>query len=155
MFARAAAHGMVPLDIWGTAGYGLSLIVAAHSVGWPVVRGGAQRFADALAMHLRSLGGEIVTGQRATSLSQLPASRALPCDVTPKQFLGLAGDRLPAGYRRSLTPIATDRPPSGWTGCSMRLSPGARKSVAVPAPSAWVARSPRSLKVNGTPGMAV
>jgi len=103
MFAGAAAHSMVPLDMWGTAGYGLSLIIAAHAVGWPVVRGGAQRFADALAAHLRSLGGEIVTGERVTSLGQLPRSRAVLCDLTPKQFLGIAADRLPAGYRRDLT----------------------------------------------------
>jgi phytoene dehydrogenase-like protein len=102
LFAGAAAHSMVPLDMRGTAGYGLSLMVVAHSVGWPVVRGGAQRFGDALAEHLRSLGGEIVVGQRVTSLSQLPASRAVVCDVTPKQFLRLAGDRLPAPYRRRL-----------------------------------------------------
>jgi phytoene dehydrogenase-like protein len=88
--------------MWGTAGYGLSLIVAAHSVGWPVVRGGSQRFADALAKHLRSLGGEIVVGERVTSLRELPPSRAVLCDVTPSQFVRIAGDGLPATYRRRL-----------------------------------------------------
>ncbi len=102
MFAGAAAHSMVPLDMLGTAGYGMSLIVAAHSVGWPVVRGGSQRFADALAKHLRILGGEIVVGERVTSLEQLPTSRAVLCDITPKQFIALGGDRLPNSYRRQL-----------------------------------------------------
>ncbi len=102
LFAGAAAHSLVPLDMLGTAGYGLTLIVAAHSVGWPVVRGGSQRFADALARQLRALGGEIIVGDRVASLGQLPASRAVLCDVTPKQFLGLAGDRVPRSYRRGL-----------------------------------------------------
>lgn len=102
MFAGAAAHGMVPLDSYGSAGYGLSLIIASHALGWPVVRGGSQRFADGMAALLQSFGGEIVVAERVTSLQRLPASRAVLCDVAPKQFLGLAGHRLTASYRRSL-----------------------------------------------------
>jgi phytoene dehydrogenase-like protein len=102
MIGGVAAHSMVPLDMAATAGYGLTLLIAAHSVGWPVVRGGSQKFADALAKHLRSLGGEIVAGDRVTSLGQLPPSRAVLCDITPKQFFTLAADRLPARYRRRL-----------------------------------------------------
>ena len=45
--AGAAAHSMVPLDYASTAGYGLGLIVAAHSGGWPVARGGSQQVANA------------------------------------------------------------------------------------------------------------
>jgi phytoene dehydrogenase-like protein len=102
LFAGAAAHSMVPLDYAATAGYGLGLILAAHAVGWPVARGGAQTVADALASYLRSLGGEIVSGQRVESLAQLPPSRAMLCDITPRQFLRIAGDRLPAAYRARL-----------------------------------------------------
>jgi phytoene dehydrogenase-like protein len=102
MFAGAAAHGVVPLEYAATAGYGLGLILAAHSVGWPVVRGGSQRAADAMVSYLRSLGGELVTSERIDSLAQLPPSRVVLCDVTPRQFLSMAGDRLPAGYRRRL-----------------------------------------------------
>lgn len=72
MFAGVAAHSMVPLDYMSTAGYGLALIIAAHAGGWPIVRGGSQRLADAMAAHLRSLGGEIVTGMRVDSLDALP-----------------------------------------------------------------------------------
>ncbi len=102
MFAGAAAHSLVPLEFLATAGYGLGLVISAHAVGWPVSRGGSQRVADAMASYLRSLGGEIVTGERIESLAQLPASRAILCDVTPRQFLRIAGDRVPAGYRRKL-----------------------------------------------------
>ena len=41
--------------------------------------------------YLRSLGGEIVTGVRVESLAQLPPSRAVLCDVTPRQFLRIGG----------------------------------------------------------------
>ena len=102
MFAGAAAHSMVPLDYASTAGYGLGLIVAAHAVGWPVARGGSQQVANALASYLRSLGGEIVTGTRVSSLSELPASRAVLCDVTPRQFLRIAGDKAVGRYRRRM-----------------------------------------------------
>lgn len=102
LFAGAAAHSMVPLSFLATAGYGLGLIIAAHAVGWPVARGGSQRLADALASYLRALGGEIVAGERVESLSQLPPSRMVICDVTPRQLLRIAGDRVPASYRRRL-----------------------------------------------------
>jgi phytoene dehydrogenase-like protein len=102
MFAGAAAHSMVPLEYATTSGFALALIVAAHAGGWPVARGGSQQVAGALASYLRSLGGEIVTGTRVDSLAQLPASRTVLCDVTPRQFLRIAGDKVPAGYRRRL-----------------------------------------------------
>jgi phytoene dehydrogenase-like protein len=102
LVAGAAAHSAVPLEYAATAGYGLGLLIAAHAVGWPVARGGSQRVADALASYLRSLGGDIVLGERVSSLSQLPASRVVLCDVTPRQFLRVAGDRVPTGYRQRL-----------------------------------------------------
>jgi phytoene dehydrogenase-like protein len=102
LFAGAAAHSMVPLEQAATGGYGLVLIALAHAAGWPVARGGSQRVADALASYLRDLGGEIVTGMRVESLAQLPPSRSVLCDITPRQFLRIAGNRLPSKYRRRL-----------------------------------------------------
>jgi phytoene dehydrogenase-like protein len=99
MLAGAAAHSIVPLEYAATAGYGLGLIVTAHATGWPVARGGSQQLANALGSYLRSLGGEIVTGTRVSSLSELPASRTVLCDVTPRQFLSIAGDRVVGRYR--------------------------------------------------------
>ncbi|MEO8622243.1 MAG: NAD(P)/FAD-dependent oxidoreductase [bacterium] len=103
MFAGVAAHSMVPHDHLSTAGYGLGLLVGAHAFGWPVAVGGSQKLADGLASYLRSLGGEIITGAEITSLSELPSSRAVLCDVTPRQFLKMAGDRMPPSYRRRLS----------------------------------------------------
>src|SRR5439155_19717134 len=99
LFAGLAAHSMLPLDYVFTAAFGILLGFLGHAAGWPVAAGGAQRFSDALAGYLRSLGGEIVTRHRVASLQQLPRSRVVLLDITPKQFLHIAGDRLPVGYR--------------------------------------------------------
>jgi phytoene dehydrogenase-like protein len=103
LFAGAAAHALLPLEDTATAAYGLSLALSAHAVGWPVARGGSQRVADALVAHLKSLGGEVAVGERVTALDQLPRSRLVLCDVTPRQFVAMAGARLPDSYRRRLS----------------------------------------------------
>ncbi len=102
LIAGLAAHAVLPLEQSPGAAITLMLGLAAHAVGWPFPRGGAQRIADALASYLRSLGGEIVTGMRVASVDELPPSRAVLLDVTPRQVLALAGHKLPAGYRRAL-----------------------------------------------------
>jgi len=102
LFAGLAAHSVLPLEQPGTAAIGLVLGALAHVVGWPFPRGGSQRIADALASHLRSLGGEVLADAWVDSLGDLPPARAVVLDVTPRQLLRLAGDRLPAGYRRRL-----------------------------------------------------
>ena len=102
LFAGMAAHAILPLEGLATAAFGLMLGLLAHAVGWPVARGGSGRIADALAAHLRSLGGEIATDQAVTRLADIPPARATLFDVTPRQLLAIAGDRLPARYRRAL-----------------------------------------------------
>ena len=102
VFAGAAAHSMVPLEFAATAGYGLGLVLTAHSVGWPVARGGSQTVADAMVAYLRSLGGEVVTNERIDSLAQLPSHRAALFDVSPAAFVRIAGHRLNSAYRSRL-----------------------------------------------------
>ncbi len=102
LFAGLAAHAMLPLTKPATSAFGLVLGILGHRFGWPLPRGGSQQIADALAAYLRSLGGEIVTDCEVKSLNELPPARAVMLDVTPRQLLRLAGDRLPAGYRRQL-----------------------------------------------------
>lgn len=102
LLAGMAAHGMVDLARPTTAAFGLVLGIVAHAYGWPLVRGGTQRLADALAAELRSLGGEIVVGSRVTSLGALPGARAVIFDTGPAAMAAIAGDRLPARYRRRL-----------------------------------------------------
>jgi phytoene dehydrogenase-like protein len=102
LLAGIAAHGMLPLDRLATAAFGLVLGAMAHVAGWVVPRGGAQRLSNALAAHLASLGGEIVTGTRVHSLDDLPPARAILCDLSPKPLLQVAGHWFPSWYRRKL-----------------------------------------------------
>ncbi len=102
LFGGMAAHSVLPLERPGSAAYGLVLGMAGHAVGWPIAQGGSQAIADALAAYLRDLGGEIVTSQLVTSLDALPPARAVLLDVSPVNLLRIAGDRLPAAYRRRL-----------------------------------------------------
>jgi phytoene dehydrogenase-like protein len=100
LFAGVAAHSMLRLDRPLSASFGLVLATYAHAVGWPMVQGGAVAVADALAAELRDLGGEIVTDHPVTSLDELPAARATLLDMTPRQLLDIAGDRIPSRVRR-------------------------------------------------------
>ena len=102
LFAGLAAHSLMPLERWGTSAIGLVLAALAHVVGWPIAKGGSQRIADALAAYLRSLGGKIVTGVRVHSQKELPPSRLVLCDLSPRGLLQIAGESLPLGYRRAL-----------------------------------------------------
>ena len=102
LLAGIAAHAMVPLDSVATASFALVLASAGHAVGWPVARGGSQAIADALVSYYRSLGGELVLGRPIARFEELPEARAILFDLGPRQLAALAGDRLPARYRRRL-----------------------------------------------------
>jgi len=102
LFAGSAAHSFLPLDEPGTAAFGLLLSISGHAVGWPIVRGGSQRLADALAGYFKSLGGAIHTDAPVTSLDELGSSRVVMLDLGPHQVARIGRDRLPAGYRRKL-----------------------------------------------------
>lgn len=102
LFAGLAAHSVLPLEMPPSAAFGLLLGMIAHAAGWPFARGGSQSIANALASCLRSLGGEIVVNAPVQSLGELPRSRAILCDITPRQLLQIAGKRLPAAFRRKL-----------------------------------------------------
>lgn len=102
LFAGLAAHSMQPLEKPLTAAFGLMLGMLGHAVGWPLPRGGSQKIVDAMAAYLRFLGGEIITGMEVKSLDDLPSAHAYLCDVTPRQFLRIAGNRLPGNYQHKL-----------------------------------------------------
>jgi phytoene dehydrogenase-like protein len=102
LIAGLAGHAVLPLEMLPGAAVGIMLGLAGHVVGWPLPEGGSQKIADALASCLRSLGGEIETSRRVDSVDDLPPARAVLLDVTPRQVLALAGQRLPGRYRRKL-----------------------------------------------------
>ena len=100
LFAGLAAHSVMPLESLTSAGIGLVIGSAAHAVGWPIARGGSQSLAGALAAYFRTFkGSEIRTESRVTAL---PDADIVMCDITPRQLLAIAGQRIPDAYRRAL-----------------------------------------------------
>ncbi|HEY4061093.1 MAG TPA: NAD(P)/FAD-dependent oxidoreductase [Puia sp.] len=97
-----AAHSMLPLTNISTSAIALVLMIHGHLRGWPVPRRGSMAIADALAAYFVSLGGRIETGTYIRSFSQLPSSRALLLDLTPRQLLQLGGHRWSSLYRCQL-----------------------------------------------------
>ena len=131
LLAGLAAHAIQPLENLSTGGYGLMLAVSAHAFGWPVVRGGSQKIADALVGELQSLGGRVMTGRRVVSMADLPPARAYLFDVTPRQLVTIAGEALPRSYLNQLN--------------RFRYGPGVFKlDWALDAPIPW--RDPRCLR---------
>jgi phytoene dehydrogenase-like protein len=127
MFAGCAAHSMIELEKLPSAAIGLILLVAAHVSGWPFPRGGAGKISEALAAYFESIGGRIETGRKVESLDELPSARAVLFDLTPKQIIKIAGNRLPENYRRKLE--------------TYRSGPGAFKlDFALSEPVPWSAK---------------
>jgi phytoene dehydrogenase-like protein len=128
LFAGMAAHSTLPMEAWISSAFGLMLGASAHAVGWPVPRGGSKSISLALESILKSLGGKVVTNSRVRSLPETAASDVTLCDVTPRQFLELASDRLPRLFRRSLK--------------NYRYGPGVYKvDWALSEPIPWKARA--------------
>ncbi len=128
IFAGMAAHSIQPIEQPLTAAFGLVLAMLGHAVGWPMPRGGSQKIVDAMAAYLRFLGGEIVTDMEVKSLDDLPSAHAYLCDVTPRQLLRIAGNRLPRGYQQKLE--------------HYRYGPGVFKvDLALDGPIPWKAES--------------
>ena len=98
LFAGLVAHSILPLNAISTTAIGLVLGAAGHAVGWPLPKGGSQSIANAMAGYLKSMGGEIETGTEITTIDQLPSHRAVLMDITPRQLIDIAGDRLPGSY---------------------------------------------------------
>ena len=124
------AHSMRPLDRPPTAAFALVLLALGHAAGWPVARGGSQAVTEAMAAYLRSLGGEIRLGEEVRSPADLPRSRAVLFDVTPRQLVAICGAQLPRRYRAALG--------------RYRYGPGVFKvDYALSAPVPWLAEECR------------
>ena len=102
LWAGMAAHSIQPLTNLSTSAIGLVLLLSAHRKGWPIPKGGSAQIAKALASYFLSLGGKIETGRFVTSLDQLPSSKAVFFDVTPRQLLKIAGHKFSSIYKWQL-----------------------------------------------------
>src|SRR5205823_5900555 len=128
LFAGIAAHSFLPLEAPVSSAFALVLGTAGHAVGWPIPSGGSQTIANALADYLAKLGGKIEINHCVENLDDLPKSRAVLLDVSPWQFVRIAGSKLPARYRRGLE--------------NFRHAPGIFKTdYALSAPLPWRAEA--------------
>jgi phytoene dehydrogenase-like protein len=103
LFAGLAAHSFLSLDEPMSSAPGVLLGAALHAVGWPIPRGGAQTITAALCAVLANLRGTVTLSTRIENLSALPNYDVILCDVTPRQLLKLAGNRLSPSYRNKLS----------------------------------------------------
>ena len=102
LFAGNGAHSFLPLEKSPSALFGLVLGTLGHAFGWPFPKGGSQKIADALTSYLISLGAEVYTGVRVDSVGEVPETRTVLFDVTPRQLLDIAGEHFTGRYRRAL-----------------------------------------------------
>lgn len=102
LWAGMAAHSIQPLNHLTTSAIGLVLLSAAHRCSWPIPIGGSESIANALSSYFISLGGSIETNLYIKSLSQLPSSKAILFDVTPRQLLEIAGHKFSNLYKWQL-----------------------------------------------------
>ena len=100
LLAGLGAHSFLSLSAPGSASFVLMLGLLAHAVGWPIPKGGAGSITQALAQYLLSLGGKIETGMSIKSFRDLPKTRAVLYDVTPRQLIQI--EQLPSSYQKKL-----------------------------------------------------
>jgi phytoene dehydrogenase-like protein len=124
LFAGIAGHSFLALDAPLSSSAGLLLGAAAHAVGWPIPRGGAQSITRALAALLSELGGVIYPNSPVTNLNGFSCDSLFLCDVSPHQLLSLTGHRLTQGFQQNLR--------------KFKPGPGAFKiDYALSAPTPW------------------
>ena len=102
LWAGVAAHAIAPLSNIASSAVGLVLTIAAHTAGWPFPKGGSISIANAMAKHFETLGGKIETNTPIHSLSQLPSTRAVLFDLSPRNLLAIAGHKFSKTYQRQL-----------------------------------------------------
>lgn len=102
LFAGIGGHAMLPPEAVTSAAPALVLAIAGHAKGWPFARGGSQQLTNALISYLKSLAGQLVTDWRVDNLDELRQFRTIMLEITPRQFLGMAGDQIQGRFRKSL-----------------------------------------------------
>ena len=102
LFAGFAAHSFLCLDEPLSAAFGILMAVPAHAVGWPIPRGGAQSLTNALCSVLSSLEGTVRTSSPVENLGALENYDLFLCDLTPRQLVKIAAQKLSESYKRRL-----------------------------------------------------
>ena len=157
LIAFTSAHSVQPLYVPVTAAFALLATALCHVAGWPVVEGGSAAIGTGLAAEIRRRRGVVHTAHPVVSLNELPRARAVLLDVSPRQFLSLAGTlflRRRRARERATVPVLlrarsigrfTDRCPRATKPASGRC----QFTCAAPSKK-WRARRPRWGR-SGTP----
>ncbi len=106
LFAGLAAHSFLSLDAPFSSAIALVLGASAHAVGWPIPQGGSSSITRALAGVLTEQGGVLRVSAPVHSVDDFfshgEEDAIVMFDTRPAQMAQLAGDRLPASYKRKL-----------------------------------------------------
>lgn len=102
LLAGICAHSILPLDKMPSMAVGLVMGAAGHLFGWPLPRGGSSSITRAMIAVLEERGGKVVCGNWVRRWEDLPDARLRFFDTSPRQFLQIAGSRLPWHYRKQL-----------------------------------------------------
>ncbi|MET8747867.1 NAD(P)/FAD-dependent oxidoreductase [Streptomyces sp. NPDC004728] len=102
LLTSVAAHAVGNLPSLASAAVALLLAHTAHAGGWPLPEGGSVRISDALVADITAHGGTIHTGHHVKNLAELGSVPLVLLDVSPSELLTIAGDQLPAAYRKGL-----------------------------------------------------
>ncbi|MGV3774169.1 MAG: phytoene desaturase family protein [Verrucomicrobiales bacterium] len=100
LFTGCAAHSILPLDAIGTASFGLVLALSGHAIGWPCIKGGSIEIIRSMERLFLKLGGKIETGRMVRSLKDIPSSKVVLFDLSPRQITAIAGDALPTQFAK-------------------------------------------------------
>ena len=102
LFAGLAGHSVIPLSYTFSSAIGLVLGIAAHTVGWPLPKGGACSISESMIRYLESLGGSVETNHPITELAAVLSDDVVLCDLTPRQFARIASGQIPQAFQRNL-----------------------------------------------------
>lgn len=102
LLAGCAAHSFSSLETPLTNAVALMLAVSAQSTGWPLMRGGSQRLADALAALLLRNGGTLERDRPVTTLEELDEAKLVLFDTHAHVMERVCGDALPGWFRGAL-----------------------------------------------------
>ena len=153
------AHSVIPLENVPSAAFGIVLGLAGHAVGWPIPQGGSGKITQAILTHLDKNNVGLITGHAVRSLDELQKGTPQFLDITPRQFLSMAGAGLSGSYGRMLKQFRYGpgvfkidwalREPIPWKAKECRLAGtvhvgGSMESVALSEREVWQNNAPQN-----------
>ena len=153
------AHSVIQLEHIPSAAFGIVLGLAGHAVGWPIPQGGSGNITQAILTHLEKKNVGLVTGNVIRTLDEIQTGAVQFLDITPRQFLVMAGTSLSGNYGRMLKQFRYGpgvfkmdwalREPIPWKAKECMLAGtvhvgGPMESIALSEREAWQNRAPHN-----------